>query len=136
MTAANAKLGTLLVDTAGKTLYTLTDAAGSPVACTGQCLSFWPPLLLAASATTASGSTGVSGLGTVATAGGLQVTEGGAPLYRFAADAAAGDANGEGIKSFGGTWHAAKASATSGTTATTAAPGTPPTTAGGGYHYP
>lgn len=140
MTAANATLGSLLVDTAGKTLYTLTDAAGSPVACTGQCLTFWPPLLLPAGATTATGAAGITGLATVTMTAGTQVTDNGAPLYRFAADSAAGDAHGEGIGSFGGTWHVVKAA---GAPSPTVAPSptSPPTTAGnttttGGYHYP
>jgi predicted lipoprotein with Yx(FWY)xxD motif len=166
MTATNATLGTVLVDSSGMTLYTLTNA-GAPVACTGQCLTFWPPLLLSAGTTTASGAAGVTGLGTVAAAGGTQVTANGAPLYHFAADAAPGDAKGEGKSSFGGTWHVVTASAApsatttpnSAATATTTpnsaatapttpnsaatAPTTPnsaataPTTSsGGGYSYP
>jgi predicted lipoprotein with Yx(FWY)xxD motif len=132
-TAANAKLGQLLVDAKGLTLYTLTNA-GTPVACTGQCLTFWPPLLLPSGTTTASGGAGVTGLGTVAGAGGTQVTEKGAPLYRFSGDTAAGSANGEGISSFGGVWHVVKASGTSGASApdTTVAPST---TTMGGYGY-
>jgi predicted lipoprotein with Yx(FWY)xxD motif len=43
--------------------------------------------------------------------GKLQLTLRGLPLYRFAGDSAAGEANGEGIKSFGGTWHAVRAKA-------------------------
>ena len=38
--------------------------------------------------------------------GTLQVTLRGLPLYRYSKDHAKGDANGEGIESFGGTWHA------------------------------
>jgi predicted lipoprotein with Yx(FWY)xxD motif len=134
MTASSAKLGPVLVDSAGKTLYTLTNAAGAPVACTGQCLTFWPPLLLPAGTTTATGAASVTGLGTVTTSGRTQVTNGGAALYRFSADAAAGDTNGEGISSFGGTWHAVKVSAASGATPTTAAPAAAsPTTSGYGY---
>ena len=112
-TATNAKYGKVLVDDQGKTLYTLTDN-GTPVACTGQCLTFWPPLLLPAGASTANGGAGVTGLGTTSAAGGTQVTHDGAPLYRFKADTAAGDANGEGISSFGGVWHVVKAAGASG----------------------
>jgi predicted lipoprotein with Yx(FWY)xxD motif len=130
-TADNAKFGTLLVDADGKTLYTLTAASGDAVACTGQCVTFWPPLLLPAGATTAVGSAGVTGLGTAEGVGGTQVTENGLPLYRFSADAAAGDANGEGISSFGGTWHVVKsgAASNSGATQTTTAPAGTTTTA-------
>ena len=44
--ATNAKLGSILVNAQGMTLYTLSSDAGGK-ACTGKCLSFWPPLVLA-----------------------------------------------------------------------------------------
>ena len=134
MTADNAKLGTVLVDSTGKTLYTLTNG-GKAVACTGQCPTFWPPLLLPSGATSATGAAGVTGLATTAANGGMQVTENGLPLYRFSGDTKAGDANGEGIASFGGTWHTVKASGGAASTNTTAAPASdaPTTTSGYGY---
>ena len=135
MTAMNGKLGSVLVDSAGKTLYTLTNASGASVACTTSCLKFWPPLLLASGTTTATGAAGVTGLATVSAGGGTQVTEKGLPLFRFSGDAAAGDANGEGIVSFGGTWHAVTASGSSAATATTAAPAAGATTTTGAYGY-
>jgi predicted lipoprotein with Yx(FWY)xxD motif len=133
-TASNAKLGSLLVDASGMTLYTLTNA-GQPVACTGGCLTAWPPLLLASGTTTPTGASGVTGLGTTSVAGGTQVTENGAPLYHFSGDTAAGDANGDGLSSFGGTWHVVAASASTGVTSPpTAAPaGVTTTTSGYGY---
>jgi predicted lipoprotein with Yx(FWY)xxD motif len=106
-TASDPSLGTILVDADGKTLYTLTNG-NVAVACTGGCLAAWPPALLPAGTTTASGSGGVTQLGTTPSGSDLQVTHDGLPLYRFAADTAAGDANGEGISSFGGTWHVVK----------------------------
>lgn len=112
MTSSSASLGVILVDAKGMTLYTLTNG-GKPLPCTGQCATFWPPLLLPPGTMTAMGAPGVSGLGTATTADGLQITSNGAPLYRFSIDKAPGDTKGEGISSFGGTWHAAKASATS-----------------------
>lgn len=134
--ASNAKLGSILVDDVGRTLYTLTDASGKAVACTGQCATFWPPLLLPGGVVSATAGAGVTGLGVVNVATGTQVTENGRPLYGFSGDAAAGDANGEGVSSFGGTWHTVKASAAAGGTATTAAPAptdAPTTTNGYGY---
>jgi hypothetical protein len=65
------------------------------------------------------------------------VTVNGAPVYTFVPDANPGDAKGEGIMSFGGTWHVVQASGTSGGasggggTATT----TPATTAKSGSGY-
>ena len=132
MTTSSSKLGTLLVDRRAMTLYTLTNA-GQPVACTGKCTKFWPPLLLPSGIATAKGAAGVSGLGVVSMNGGMQVTEHGDPLYRFSGDKAAGDTHGEGINSFGGIWHVATTTAASDggaptTTATTVATG-----GGGGY---
>jgi len=135
--ASNAKLGSLLVDAQGMTLYTLTSS-GHPVACTGQCAKFWPPLMLPSGTSTASGAAGVTDLGTVARATGLQIAQKGAPLYRFSADKAPGDANGEGISSFGGVWHVVKASGASGAgTPTTNVPVTnaPHTSTTNGYGY-
>jgi len=134
MMANSPKLGALLVDAKGMTLYTLTKA-GKAVACTGQCATFWPPLLLASGTTTATGAAGVTGLGVVAMNGGMQVTVHGEPLYRFSQDKAAGDTNGEGITSFGGTWHAAKTTAAAKASTPTTAGTTVPATGGGGYHY-
>ena len=132
--STNSKFGSVLVDGKGMTLYTLTNG-GKQVPCTGQCATFWPPLLLPADTMTAMGAPGVTGLGTATSAAGLQVTENGAPLYRFSIDKARGDAKGEGISSFGGVWHVVVADK-----AATTAPGTmppvvtsPPTTAGSGY---
>lgn len=133
-TTNSSKLGALLVDAKGMTLYTLTNA-GKPVACTGQCATFWPPLLLPSGTTTATGGAGVSGLGTVVMNGGMQVTEHGDPLYRFSQDKAAGDTNGEGIKSFGGTWHVAKTTTAANASTPTTAGTTVPAAGGGGYHY-
>ena len=134
MTAMIAKFGSVLVDGKGMTLYTLTNG-GKQVACTGQCASFWPPLLLPTGTMTAMGASGVAGLGTATAAGGLQVTENGAPLYRFSIDKAPGDAKGEGIASFGGVWHVVVAAKASTNTPTTMPPvvTSPPTTVSSGY---
>jgi predicted lipoprotein with Yx(FWY)xxD motif len=128
---ASTKLGSRLVDGDGMTLYTLSNA-GKPVPCTGQCATFWPPLLLPAGTMTAMGAAGVTGLGTATANGGAQVTVNGAPVYRFSIDKKPGDTNGEGISSFGGTWHTVAATGTTvATTPVTAAPAAtnPPATA-------
>jgi predicted lipoprotein with Yx(FWY)xxD motif len=96
-------VGTVLVDSKGKTLYTLTNA-GQAVDCTGQCPTFWPPYLVK-TGSKPKGGKGVTGLGTTATG---QVTQKGVPLYRYSGDSKAGQANGEGISSFGGIWHVVK----------------------------
>ena len=104
----SAKLGSILADAKGLTLYTLTDASGKAVACTGGCLAAWPPATLPSGTTTPTGPAGVTLGSTSLTGSGTVVTAGGLPLYRFAADKDDGDAYGEGVKSFGGTWHVVK----------------------------
>ena len=109
-------VGTILVDAQGKALYTLTDTNGAAVACTGACTSVWPPLTVAAGAKAKAGK-GVKKV-SATTAG--QVTWKSLPLYRFAGDTQAKEAKGDGIASFGGTWHVVKVKATKAkTTATT-----------------
>jgi predicted lipoprotein with Yx(FWY)xxD motif len=133
MTSQDPKLGVIVTDAQGRTLYTLTNG-GKPVACTGMCTHVWPPLLLPTGVTTPTG-TNVTGLTVVSMNGGEQVAYRGDPLYRFAGDTKAGDTRGQGITSFGGTWHAASTSAAAppAATPTTA----PPTTSSGsgGYNY-
>ncbi|HEY0391354.1 MAG TPA: hypothetical protein VGC63_06560 [Solirubrobacterales bacterium] len=102
--AENATLGkTVLTTTAGRTLYSLSVEKHGKFICTGSCLSIWHPLTVPAGVR----PTGPVKLGTIERPeGGTQVTYKGRPLYRFGADAKAGEANGEGIKDVG-TWHAA-----------------------------
>ncbi len=102
-TASNAKLGTILVDAHGLTLYALSAESPSKLICTGSCLNAWHPLTVAAGAS----PTGtVSPLGTVHRAGGIvQVTYRGKLLYTFAQDHAPGQVNGQGFKDVG-TWSA------------------------------
>jgi len=102
--AANATLGkTVLTTTKGRTLYSLSVEKNGRFVCTGSCLSVWHPLTVPAGVK----PTGPVKLGTIERPeGGTQVTYKGRPLYRFGADAKAGEVNGEGIKDVG-TWHAA-----------------------------
>ena len=106
-------VGIVLVDAKGRTLYTLTNA-GQAVACTGDCVAIWPPLLISAGSTP-KGSKGVKALGLVS---GGHVTASGLPLYRYSGDSKAGQANGEGINSFGGIWHVVKVAGTGSSTGT------------------
>ena len=107
-TAKSSTLGTIVVDSTGKTVYTLTNGS-QQVPCSGACLQVWPAVSLPAGTTKATG-TGVSNVAAM----GTQVTIGGAPVYTFSGDTAAGSTNGEGITSFGGTWHVVKVGGSSG----------------------
>jgi predicted lipoprotein with Yx(FWY)xxD motif len=107
-TANAGMLGTIVVTNDGKTVYTLTNA-GQQVPCTGACLQVWMPVMA-----TGGGNVTGTGVKNVAKTASGQVTISGAPVYTFVPDANPGDTKGEGIMSFGGTWHVVTASGTSG----------------------
>jgi predicted lipoprotein with Yx(FWY)xxD motif len=107
-TAKSSTLGTIVVDSTGKTVYTLTNGS-QQVPCSGACVQVWPAVSLPAGTTKATG-TGVKNVAAM----GTQVTISGAPVYTFSGDTAAGSTNGEGITSFGGTWHVVKVGGSSG----------------------
>jgi predicted lipoprotein with Yx(FWY)xxD motif len=111
---SNAKLGErIVVDTHGRTLYTLSPETTHHLLCkSSECFKFWPPLTVNSHRAKLKVGPGVHGsLGILRRSNGiLQVTLRGMPLYRYAGDHAKGQANGQGIESFGGTWHAVTAS--------------------------
>jgi predicted lipoprotein with Yx(FWY)xxD motif len=125
-TASNSRLGVrVAVNSSGRTLYTLSGESTHHLLCKSSgCLKFWPPVRLSPSGAKLKAGSGLQGhLGTLRRSNGIvQVTLRGKPLYRFAGDSGKGQANGEGIVSFGGTWHAARAT----TTPAPGAPATPP----------
>ena len=100
VTTKKTSLGTILVTSSGQTLYLDTaDKTGHP-ACTGSCLSIWPPLK-ASGAPKASGGAKASMLGTTKIAGGVkQVTYAGHALYTFASDTKSKPTSGEGVNGF------------------------------------
>jgi predicted lipoprotein with Yx(FWY)xxD motif len=112
----SAKHGEILTDTQGRTLYLLSSETGGKFTCTqGLCTTFWPPVLVPAGTNNVTGDAGVKGhVGVIKRPeGSMQVTYNGYPVYRYQQDSAAGDANGEGVSSFGGTWYVLSATATS-----------------------
>lgn len=134
--ASNSTLGKqIVVDAQGRTLYALSPETTHHLLCkSSECLKFWPPLTVRSSKTKLLAGAGVHGHLAILrrSNGALQVTLGGLPLYRYSGDQAKGDANGQGIHSFGGTWHVL--SATGGTSpATPAKPTTPSPTPEYGY---
>ena len=137
--ATQTSIGSVLSGPSGDTVYTLISAQGTPIPCTGQCLSAWPPVAATATSSPQAGS-GVSATLTVDTSV-MQVTADGAPLYYFSGDSAAGQVNGQGIKSFGGIWYAVQASgqaltsATGGTQNATNGAGATPTSSAPKYGY-
>ncbi len=110
------KTQNIVVNARGFALYTLTGDSKSHPKCTkaNHCFSFWPPLTVS-SAKQLSKAPGIKGkLGVWHRNGFFQVTLAGHPVYRFAPDTQRHHATGEGVVSFGGTWHVQKPGATSG----------------------
>jgi predicted lipoprotein with Yx(FWY)xxD motif len=100
--AKKAKVGSVIVDAHGRTLYRFTaEAQGLPV-CTGACVGTWRPALAA----TASGLPKHVATVRRPDGGKLQLTYDGHPLYRYAGDRSKADAKGEGV---GGQWFVVKA---------------------------
>jgi predicted lipoprotein with Yx(FWY)xxD motif len=96
---ASGDLGTYLVGPDGRTLYYFTnDVTPGMSTCSGECLTNWPPLVLAEGDTVTAGD-GVTG--TLASApqadGSVLATYRGRPLYYFAGDTEAGQTNGQGL---------------------------------------
>jgi predicted lipoprotein with Yx(FWY)xxD motif len=105
-TADNPKLGRIIVDAAGLTLYDFHKDKGATSACYGACAQVWPPLL-SEGAPQAKGDAEAAKLGTTKRKDGTtQVTYGGHPVYTYTADAKPGDAKGNDIDSFGAEWYA------------------------------
>jgi predicted lipoprotein with Yx(FWY)xxD motif len=122
--ASNTKLGEqIVVDAQGRTLYVLQPETTRHLLCkSSKCLKFWPPLTVRSSKTKLAAGPGVRGhLAILRRSDGvLQVTLGGLPLYRYSGDNAEGEANGQNIHSFGGTWHVLSAKGTTSPAPTTA----------------
>jgi predicted lipoprotein with Yx(FWY)xxD motif len=100
------RLGQILVDGQGRTLYLFEADQAGMSSCNGACASAWPPYLSDATPRADAGVTG-SLLGTSARGddGGTQVTYDGHPLYYYAGDSEPGDTAGQGLDQFGAKWY-------------------------------
>jgi predicted lipoprotein with Yx(FWY)xxD motif len=98
-------LGKILVDSQGRTVYLFEKDTGSKSTCSGACAAEWPPVTTTGKPSAGNGLT-ASMLGTTKRSDGTtQVTYNGHPLYRYAGDNKAGDANGQNLDFFGGEWY-------------------------------
>jgi predicted lipoprotein with Yx(FWY)xxD motif len=101
------KLGVVLANSAGRTLYMFVPDKRSKVTCIRACAAIWPPLKLP------SGAKAVASEGAQATllgsdrdpAGGRVITYNKWPLYTYVGDHAAGQAKGQALKLNGGYWY-------------------------------
>lgn len=102
------KLGMVLVDSNGMTLYDFHKDKGTTSSCYGPCAESWPPMLTEGEPTVGNGASS-SKLGTTERKDGTtQVTYAGHPLYTFVEDKKPGEANGNDVKAFGASWYALK----------------------------
>jgi predicted lipoprotein with Yx(FWY)xxD motif len=98
------RLGKILVNSQGHTLYLFKKDSRGKSSCTGACAKFWPPLR-ASGKPTAGRGVSASKLGTIKRSDGKpQVTYNGHPLYTFQQDTRAGQTNGQGLTAFGASW--------------------------------
>jgi len=128
VSTASSKLGVILVDARGHTLYLFEKDKNGKSACVGQCATFWPPLIASGKPLARTGAR-ASLLGTMRRADGrLQITYNHHPLYTFLKDTKKGQENGEGVSAFGAQWYViSPKGAKISKNATTATP------SGGGY---
>jgi predicted lipoprotein with Yx(FWY)xxD motif len=125
-------VGKVVVDGRGRTVYNLTNGGHGNVPCTDEsgCTKLWPDLPLPDGVTAAKAGTGIKAslLGTKKLSDGeTYPTYNGWLMYEYSGDSAPGQAKGEGIKSFGGTWYVLDASGN---------PVTSSSGGGSGYRYP
>ncbi len=100
------KVGPILVDAKGFTVYDFHKDKGTTSSCYGSCAGVWPPVLSEGAPTAGEGAS-ASKLGTTKRKDGtVQVTYAGHPLYTYVADKKPGEANGNDFSSFGAQWYA------------------------------
>jgi predicted lipoprotein with Yx(FWY)xxD motif len=129
---AKTSLGSILVNSTGRTLYLFKADVGTKSACTGACATAWPPLLATGKPIAGTGLT-ASKLGTITRSGGSQqVTYNGHPVYEFIKDQKPGQTTGQGVTAFGAAWFALSPSGSQ-ISATAPTPATGGSSGGGGY---
>jgi predicted lipoprotein with Yx(FWY)xxD motif len=143
-TTHNSRLGAIVVNAKGQTLYHLTGETSGQIKCTGECAAFWVPVVWSGKGKPPLGPGVIAAkVGTVKRPNGTtQLTYNKFPLYRYYLDKKVGQTNGEGVNNAAGTWYAISPAgkivkARSGNT-TTGSAGTTThgaTTTNGGYGY-
>jgi predicted lipoprotein with Yx(FWY)xxD motif len=99
------KLGPILVDAHGHTLYLFEKDKTPKSTCDGACAGAWPPLVVTGAPRAGAGVKAAL-LGTSKRADGTtEVTYNGHPLYGYVGDGAPGDTTGQGLDQFGAEWY-------------------------------
>ena len=101
---AKTRIGRILVDSKGITLYDFVTDKGGVSGCYGACAALWPPLITKGKPHAGRGVR-ASLLGTTKRKDGkLEVTYNHHPLYYFVTDRKPGQTTGQGVNQFGGPW--------------------------------
>jgi predicted lipoprotein with Yx(FWY)xxD motif len=103
---AHTRLGEILVDSRGRTLYLYVKDHGAESACEGRCAKVWPPATVTGTPTAGSGVVAAKLTTTQRADHSRQLVYNGHPLYRLSSDVRAGQISGEG---FLGTWYVVSA---------------------------
>ena len=103
--ATGTKLGTILIDGSGRTLYLFAKDKSDQSACAGACAAAWPVDQTSGAPKVGSGVKAAL-LGSIKRGdGSTQVTYNKHPLYYYAGDSGAGQQNGQAINAFGAAWY-------------------------------
>jgi predicted lipoprotein with Yx(FWY)xxD motif len=124
---AKTGLGTMLVNSKGRSVYVFQKDSGTKSACFGACATNWPPVRASGIPTVGSGLKSSLVAVSKRSDGSSQVTYDGHPLYLFAGDHSAGSTSGQRVNAFGGAWYALSPAGTAITSS--------PSSSGGGYGY-
>ena len=101
---AKTRIGRILVDSKGITLYDFVTDKRGVSGCYGACAALWPPLITKGKPHAGPGVR-ASLLGTTKRKDGkLEVTYNHHPLYYFVTDQKPGQTTGQGVNQFGGPW--------------------------------
>jgi predicted lipoprotein with Yx(FWY)xxD motif len=99
---ADTKLGRILVDGRGRTLYLYVKDQGTKSACAGRCTHVWPPATVTGAPKAGPGVIAAKLTTTRRSDDSRQLVYNGHPLYTLTSDVRAGQISGEG---FLGTWY-------------------------------
>lgn len=101
----DSKLGKILVDGSGRSLYLFEKDKGTKSSCFDACARVWPPFTTTGKPRVGTGASAQQ-LGTTTRKDGkTEVTYHGHPLYHYAADTGPGDTAGQKLNQFGAEWY-------------------------------
>jgi predicted lipoprotein with Yx(FWY)xxD motif len=103
------KLGKILVNSKGHTLYLFMKDRNGKSSCNGACAKFWPPLVVKGTPTAGPGVKKSLVGETKRSNGSMQVTYNRHPLYAYVLDKKAGQTTGERVLAFGAKWYVVSA---------------------------